>query len=86
MDVVVRPGAPVSGDPGGLSLRVEGSRGGIVLVRVDGNSRVAVSLQESSPRLISLVPVASGLGIEPVSAAMKTSSDIQSLNELGHNR
>ncbi len=65
MDVVVRPGAPVSGDPGGLGLRVERSRGRIVLIRVDGNSGVAISLEVSAPRLVSLVPVASGLGIEP---------------------
>ena len=65
VDVVVRPGAPVNRGPGGGSLRVEGARRGVVLVRVDGNSRVALGLEVSAPRLVSLEPVATEAGVVP---------------------
>ena len=63
VDVVVRPGAPVNRGPGGGRLRVEGARRGIVLVRVDGDSRVALGLEVSAPRLVGLEPVATELGV-----------------------
>ena len=66
VDVVVRPGAPVNRGPGSGRLRVEGARRGIVLVRVDGDSRVALGLEVSAPRLVGLEPVATSRGVVPV--------------------
>ena len=66
VDVVVRPGAPVDRGPGGGRLRVEGARRGIVLVRVDGHSRVALGLEVRAPRLVGLEPVATELGVVAV--------------------
>ena len=63
MHVVVGPAGPVNGDPGGVSLGVEGARGSIGLVGVDGNSRVSIGLEESAPGLVGLVPVARCLGV-----------------------
>ena len=61
--VVVRPRRVVDRGPGGLSLRVEWARGGIIFERMDGNSRVALSLQVRAPWLISLEPVATSRGV-----------------------
>ena len=74
MDVVVRPGAPVNRGPGGGRLRVEGARRGIVLVRVDGHSRVALGLEVRAPRLVGLEPVATELGIIAVTIMNKYAS------------
>ena len=64
--VVVRPRRVVDRGPGGLSLRVEWARGGIIFERMDGNSRVALSLQVRAPRLVGLEPVATSRGVVPV--------------------
>ena len=75
MDVVVRPAAPVNRGPGGGRLRVEGARRGVVLVRVDGNSRVALGLEVCAPRLVSLEPVAALLGVVPVGKSVRSTVD-----------
>jgi len=65
VDVVVGPAAPVNRHPGGVSLGVEGSGGGVGLIRVDGDGRVALGLEVGTPWLVSLVPVAAHLGVIP---------------------
>jgi hypothetical protein len=65
VDVVVGPGVPVNGNPGGVSLGVEGAGGGVRLIGVDGHGGVAVGLEVGAPGLVGLVPVAGGLGVVP---------------------
>ena len=65
MDVVVGPGVPVNGNPGGVGLGVEGAGGGVRLIGVDGHGGVAVGLEVGAPGLVGLVPVAGGLGVVP---------------------
>ena len=48
-----------------MGLGIEGAGGRVGLVGVDGHSRVAVGLEERTPGLIGLVPVARGRGIVP---------------------
>ena len=66
--VVVRPRGIVDRGPGGLSLRVERARGSIILVRVDGDSRVALGLQVRAPGLVGLEPVAASSSVVPVNS------------------
>jgi hypothetical protein len=63
--VVVGPRRPVSGNPGGVGLGVEGARGGIRLVGVDGHSGVALASEVGAPGLVGLVPVATLSGVIP---------------------
>ena len=65
VDVVVGPGGPVNGNPGGVGLGVEGAGGGVRLIGVDGHGGVAVGLEVGAPGLVGLVPVAGGLGVVP---------------------
>ena len=65
VDVVVGPGGPVNGNPGGVGLGVEGAGGGVGLIGVDGHGGVAVGLEVGAPGLVGLVPVAGGLGVVP---------------------
>jgi hypothetical protein len=80
--VVVGPAAPVNRGPGGLGLRVEGARRGIVLVRVDGHSRVALGLEVSAPRLIGLEPVATELGVVAAKTALRVPSQRAKLSRI----
>jgi len=65
VDVVVGPGGPVNGNPGGVGLGVEGARGGVRLVGVDGDRGVALGLEVRAPGLVGLVPVATHGGVIP---------------------
>jgi hypothetical protein len=69
VDVVVGPGGPVNGHPGGVGLGVEGARGGVGLVRVDGHCGVPLSLEVGAPGLVGLVPVAAHGGVIPAHIA-----------------
>jgi len=84
--LTVGPRVPVGGHPGGVSLRVEGTGRGVGLVGGHGLGGVAVGLEVRSPGLVSLVPVAGGLGVVPAASPtriklhmdfppVKTSSD-----------
>jgi hypothetical protein len=74
VDVVVGPGGPVNGHPGGVGLGVEGAGGGVRLVRVDGDSGVALGLEVRAPGLVSLVPVAAHGGVVPEHKGNATST------------
>ena len=65
VDVVVGPGGPVNGNPGGVGLGVEGAGGGVRLIGVDGDGRVALRLEVGTPGLVGLVPVAAHGGVVP---------------------
>ena len=65
VDVVVGPGGPVNGNPGGVGLGVEGAGGGVRLIGVDGDGRVALRLEVGAPGLVGLVPVAAHGGVVP---------------------
>ena len=82
MRVVVGPGLPAGGHPGGVRLGVEGARGGIGLVRRNRDSGVAVTLEERTPRLIGLVPVARGSGV--VSGVRVVAEDLRRHQEEEH--
>ena len=80
VDVVVGPGGPVNGNPGSVGLGVEGARGRVGLVGVDGDGWVALSLKVGTPRLVSLVPVSSHGGVIPVNRHDRQSSSVPTLS------